>query len=523
MCEALFGHPGMIGSNGLRYSNLSVFAPLLVASASVLTQPACAQSWSTVATLQANARATTNGNRAPSGEERKDLVTSLRPSLFLSAEGTGLKVTTSMTLDLVADARGGSGFQAVPALRGDAKATLASGWLFVEAAMDIHQVEVDPFAARVESTSQTNGRLSKAYRISPYLSHQFSPTSGVLVRHDEDGTASGSSGVTGQETSKTVVRFERKAVAVPASVEWQRQEVRFSGSGHGQWTLESMKARFDFSLPGDLVAGPNIGQERSTFALGKHIDGLYGAHLRWNPTERSQLTAELEHRFFGTSWDLNARHRTPLMSLALRWSRTPLTSATSLGVASAGTDLTTFLDAILTTRYPDAAARGALVNNLISSRGLSTQLQGAVDFRAEYAQLQDTVNFTWVLLSGRSSLSVTAYRQSLRLLTRPSDPVNALLAAGADNEQTGVTLGLNRKLTPRMSADLTLTRSRVTGLSARQGDDSEERTHRLSATLDLSMRTTASAGVQYNRFSSSVVGINDHVATSAFVGLNHRF
>ena len=110
-----------------------------------------------------------------------------------------------------------------------------------------------------------------------------------------------------------------------------------------------------------------------------------------------------------------------------------------------------------------------------------------------------------------------------RLLTRPSDPVNALLAAGADNEQTGVTLGLNRKLTPRMSADLTLTRSRVTGLSARQGDDSEERTHRLSATLDLSMRTTASAGVQYNRFSSSVVGINDHVATSAFVGLNHRF
>jgi hypothetical protein len=37
------------------------------------------------------------------------------------------------------------------------------------------------------------------------------------------------------------------------------------------------------------------------------------------------------------------------------------------------------------------------------------------------------------------------------------------------------------------------------------------------------LRTGVSAGIQYNKFRTTVFGLNPYAATSAFVGLNHRF
>jgi uncharacterized protein (PEP-CTERM system associated) len=496
---------------------------LLVATATVMPLSLRAQTWAAQVVVQANATATSNGTLAPSGDERKDLVTTVRPTFQVSGEGASFKLKALVGADLVSYARNSQPDRVSPLLRADLNARLAERLLFLDASIDVHQAELDPYAPRTESGTTQNRRIASAYRVSPYLSYEILPSSTLLARYEETVIQSDADTLPNQRFSKIQVRAERKPVPLGGSLELVKQDARLSGSSDSRWTVESFKAGGDFAISGEVIVGPVIGAERSMFFLQQHTDSLYGAHLQWTPSERTQLLAEVQHRFFGTGWNLSLRHRTPFMSFALRLNRAPVTSSTSAGVAPAGTDLSVFLDSILTTRYPDAAVRSALVSSLVSSRGLRTNLAGAVDILAEYAQLQSGASATWVLLGSRNTVSLSLYQQTLGQLARPGDVIGSLLPANADNRQTGATLDLNRKLTPQMSIDLASTWSRISGLAARLGDVTEQQTHRLAVIRTLSPHTGASAGLQYNKLRTTVVGVDSHTATAAFVGLNHRF
>jgi hypothetical protein len=65
--------------------------------------------------------------------------------------------------------------------------------------------------------------------------------------------------------------------------------------------------------------------------------------------------------------------------------------------------------------------------------------------------------------------------------------------------------------------------SRITGLAARAGEDSNERLLRLWASRRLSPRTALSAGVQHTRFDSHASGQVPYLATLVFVDMSHRF
>jgi uncharacterized protein (PEP-CTERM system associated) len=496
-------------------------------SAALAGMPAslCAQVWRTEAAVQANLTATSNGALAPSGDERKDLILSVRPTLRVSADGANLKLKALVGADLVSYARGSQPDRITPAVRADMNATLAERLLFVDASIDSHQAEVDPYAPRSESGTTQNRRVATTYRLSPYVNYEISPRSTLLARYDEVQSRSSGDADTlaNQRLSAYQLRAQTKPLPLGGSIELLRQDTRISGSGNADFVLESVKVVGDIAFGGEFTVGPILGRERTKLLLEEHSDTLYGAHVLWAPGDRTRLEAEVDHRFFGTGWDLSLRHRTPFASMALRWSRAPVTAATSLGVAAPGSDLTSFLDAILTTRYPDAATRAALVSSLISSRGLPNSLGGGIDVLADYAQLQSRADATLVLLGTRNTVSIAAYRQTLTQLHRSGDSIGSLLPLAADNRQTGAAVDLNRKLTPQLSVDLRLGWSRISGLAARTGDVTEEQTYRLSMIQALSLRTGLSAGLQYNKFKTTVVGNEPYAATAAFVGLSHRF
>jgi hypothetical protein len=60
-------------------------------------------------------------------------------------------------------------------------------------------------------------------------------------------------------------------------------------------------------------------------------------------------------------------------------------------------------------------------------------------------------------------------------------------------------------------------------LAARSGDVADEQTWRMAITQAQSVRTGISAGIQYNKFRTTVFGLNPYTATAGFLGLNHRF
>lgn len=480
-----------------------------------------AQTWTTQATVQANLTATNNAELSATG--RNDFITRVQPTFSILGESAALRLNALFGADLVGYARNSQSNRVSPIVRADLNATLAQRLLYIDSSVNVRQAEIDPYSSRAGSDTTSNRRMSSTYRVSPYVNYELSSQTTVLARHEEVISRSDSELLTNQRYSATQLRADYKSSPFGGNVAVLKNQTRYSANRESDWSLESFKVSGDLLIGGEFVVGPSFGVERSSFLLEDQTDRVYGAHVRWNPGARTRLSAEVEQRFFGIGWDLSLSHRTPFMTFSWGWNRSPMTSTTSVGVVPAGADLNAFLNSILVTRYPNPAERNALVNNLVATRGLNTSVPGTIDIIANYAQLQNRVRATWVYLGPRNTVTLSVYRQTLQQLTRSDNLIIGTAPAGSDNLQTGATLSFNRRLTPQMSMDVTSTLSNIRGLGLRQGDVTDQQSHRFALARSMSLRSTVSAGLQYTKFNTSLIGLDSYDAVTAFVGLNHRF
>lgn len=499
--------------------------PATSASAPV-TAVAPAESMQTppaVVDLQTQLSATDNGGFAPRGQQRSDLILSVRPHLRFARRSAGLEFEIDAAANLLGYANRTQPGGALPAVRASLKSTLVERWVYVDARAHVQQSEVDPFGARAEQGSATNRRTRGSYQVSPYVEREFLPNTSFEARHDLVLTTNASGDATRLLTNQTLVRVERKPVPLGGAVELSHFTSQAGGASGNRFTLDTGRVRGRLAVTENLVLGAIAGQDRSQFLLADYTDTLYGASLQWRPGPRTDLSFELEHRFFGPSGAFTLRHRTPTMSFSVSASRQPVLAPSSIGGAGQGGDVRTFLDAILTTRYPDPATRAGVVDNLVTSRGLDTRSAQAIDLVANSPQRVTNAQFNWAWVSARNSATLTLYSQTTKQLTRNGDPFTAAITSVTDNRQVGASVQFNRRLTPQLSATALARWSKINGLAAREGDVSDDKTLRLSIQQEVSPRTAVSAGIQHTRFTTTVLGQNAYDATVVFIGMSHRF
>ncbi|MEO6659569.1 MAG: TIGR03016 family PEP-CTERM system-associated outer membrane protein, partial [Burkholderiaceae bacterium] len=411
--------------------------------------------------------ATDNGALSAAGQERNDFIAVVRPKVVMSRRGAGLDFDLQASAALLAYANGTQQGGVLPNVRARMKLTAVERLLYLDAAAQVYQSESDPFGARADSTTGANRRTASAYRVSPYIERELWPDVSFLARHDAVLTTNGAGVGSRFVSNHSLIRLERKPMPLGAAAELSRLEEESQGSAASRFTLDTARLRASVALGDQFVLGAVAGADHSRSLLSDHTDSLYGMSAQWTPGPRTQLSAELEQRFFGRAGVLKLRHRMPFMSFALTMSRQPVRSSASLGVLGQGADIRGLLDAILTTRYPDPTVRGELVDNLVTSRGLDTRQQHPVDVVAEYPQLQTSNQVSWTLLGARNTASVTLYTQTLRLLTHDGDPLSLPAGAAADSRQAGGSVQFNRRLTPQLSAGAVVRWSKITGLAAR--------------------------------------------------------
>jgi uncharacterized protein (PEP-CTERM system associated) len=490
--------------------------------ASDMAQPSPREMNRAILTIEGSVSATDNGALSAPGQERRDVIASMRPRLVLGRRGAGLEYQLDAAATLLGYANGTQSGGVLPDVHGSLKATVVERLFFVDAAARVFRSQVDPFGARADDTTGANRRTESNYRISPFLQRELSSTTSILARHDVTVTTNAAGEGSRLLTQQSILRVERQPVPLGASAELSRLRSESSGSAESRFTLSTARARATVALGGDVVLGASAGAERSEFLLSQHNDAFYGVSVQWRPGPRTDLAANVEHRFFGVGGEFSFRHRMPSMSVSVTARRLPTMSTSSLGVLAQGADIRSFLAAILTTRYPDPSVRGNLVEGIVSSRGLQSRLPDAIDIVSQYPQLQSSVDATWVFLGRRNTASLKVYALTARQLTRDGDPL-APVVANSDSRQTGSSFQFNHRLTQELSADLVVERSRIAGLGARTGEVSDQRSERVSATQQLSPRTGASVGVQRTRFTTTAAGQHSYDATVFFIGMNHRF
>lgn len=504
-------HPGLMRRGALTFWML-------------LPSAAQAQNWVIAPSTQAVLTATTNATSSASGQERKDVFTSLKPEIDIkNGDSAAVRLHLRVGAELVAYANGTQPNRIYPLLVADERAELVQHLFFLDSGVSVRGVERDPYASREQAGTSQNRQTSLVYRISPYVRHALSPTDSLLAQYEEIHTQGDTATEANHRVSIVHLRMARTPLPWGGFVDFDSRTTRVPGSAASGWRVDSLKMGADFAIGKELTVGPVVGQERTALFLQDHTDTLYGARLEWTPSERTRVVAEAERRFFGSGWAIDAQHRSPFVLVALRWGRTPVNTVRLAGTGVAGSDLGSVLNAILTTRIPDATARQAAVTSLIASRGLATDPHEPIEIRADYPQLQDDLRATVTLLGSRNIITLNVYAQSLRQLQRSGDAISSLVTLNADNRQLGASLNVNRKLDPQMTLDLTTSWSQITGLAARAGDQTKDWLVRVSLARQLAPRTGLALGLQYKRLATSVTTGVSFNATTAYVGLTQRF
>jgi uncharacterized protein (PEP-CTERM system associated) len=489
--------------------------------------PAQAQSLRLVPQLQATVTATDNADFALGVPARKDVMLDLSARLQFQRRGPGLNLDGNLGLDALAYARESRLNHVLPNGRLDWQGTLVERWLYLDGGATVAQVADNPLGARPDSTSAVNRATVATLHLAPALRHEFSPTAALLARWDNAWTKRrGDYGDADPRRSYQVrdgvLRWEVKPVPLGYTVEASRNSTLYASDDHAALDDLAIRGRLISQVLPELQLGLVVGREHSEFSLASRTSNIGGARLLYTPSERTDLQLEAERRYFGTGWDASLRHRTPFWTTSARWVRRPTAEPTSVLLAGRGSTAD-LLDAMLTTRYPDAAARAGAVQTLMQQLNLPASLSGPVTLTSDVARLEQGLDLSLGFLGRLGTVTVSAFWRHAVPLRHDRTDVSPLPEDATTTQQRGLALDGTRRLGPLTVANLRLSWSDVRSSTAVASQRSETRALQAGITQQLSPRSNLVVGARHQW-----IRVQDALNTSTrelagFVGLGYRF
>jgi uncharacterized protein (PEP-CTERM system associated) len=278
--------------------------------------------------------------------------------------------------------------------------------------------------------------------------------------------------------------------------------------------LDTLEASLAWQVDPDLELGLLAGQQRTDLAsLQRERNGTWGATLRWTPSERTKVDAQLRHTFFGHSHSVQLSHRTPRTA----WS---FSDARDLSSGSGQADLRRgsaydLMFQQFATLEPDAARRDQLVRNFLAARGIDPRVDVASRLLVSAVTLQHERALSGALNGVRSTLLLRLARSDTRRLSS-LDTGAALgdLAASERVRQDAASLNLSHQMSPTQALNLLAAWSRNRGDLASQA--STLKTALATWNWHLSPRSTLAATLRHARFDSPTAPYRENALTMAF-------
>lgn len=457
---------------------------------------------------------------APRAES--DFIVDVRPSLRLSAGGPNLRINGSLGLVSTTYTQNTESNETSPQADLLVSAVLAQRLLYLDTSVRSFESTADTFGTRASATSTANRYTTMQYAVSPYLEHQWREGARLTVRSDNTWTASHGDGAPNDDGyfGRHSARFAIEPEPVGFGLEAERATTKYRDSSESldrDLVRGLLSAAYDQRYQVAAIAG----HERYRIAAGmpQESHSVYGVRFEWKPSERTDLTATVERRFFGTGWDANFRHRSPFISWNFSAMRQASSYAERLFSVPSGGDIASLLDAAFMTRFPDPTERARMVQDFLAQRGLPSTTSTSLNVFSDRIDLYQAVMGSVAYIAPRDSTTLTVFRS--RVETLPGlDPIFSMLFP-ADYRDAGWSVNWSHRLTPQTAAITSYRHSLIEGFNANEGERTKQNVAQLELNHALSPKTAAQVGVRYQVFDSTV-NYDGH-ESAAYVGLRHRF
>jgi uncharacterized protein (PEP-CTERM system associated) len=466
---------------------------------------------------------TNNVNLTPSATVQGDLVSLITPALTIDETGTRtcLRGTIAAPAALYVKT-GGENNKVYPSLNLVGNAEILERIFFVEGAILASEQFLTPFGAQpADLSNATQNRYTAAnYRVSPYIKGTTSDGTRYEVRNNNTWTNLSGAPIATNDAyyNEWLGRVASPVARVGWSLDYDWNDVKFNN----QPGLISELARASLFYQAD----PNVrvsvdgGYEDNRYTFTDYQDAIYGVGVQWRPTPRTNLVANWEHRFFGSSYLVGFDHRTPLSAVSARFSRNITSYPQQFLTVPPTGNVPLLLDIILSSRFPDPAQRQQIVESLIAERGLPTSISGPVNLYTQQIYLQEDGNLTLGLLGARNVVFLIGYYRRQEAITGAGGTLPPELTGLNDNTQKGVILNWTHNVNRMLILSVTGTLSQTVAIAPLAGKTNQGIVS-LRATTPLSPTTTVFAGGRYQKLNSDVA--NDYTEAALFAGFNYIF
>ncbi len=488
---------------------------------------AAAQTWRVEPSIKATTTATNNSGFASATDLGGDVILEVTPRLAATGRGAMYTLNGTVQADSVTYTRNTVANQFIPKANLAANATAIDRWLYLDAGVELEQFTGNPFSAASSGSLPEQRRRATQYRLSPYIDHAFTPSVSLLYRSDNAWSrVTRNDAVTAQQRSESELHshslaFIQRPLPFGYALEAKQEAVDFVGGESSRVESESARAVLTYAVDPTLILGAVMGAERNTIASSTSRETIRGLRVRWRPSERTDLDASAERRFFNSGWNLTWSHRSPFAAMNLDLSKQVASRPTSIVLANTGGDLRRLIDAAYTTRFPNPTERAAVVDAALATFGASAGTTGPIAVFSDYAQLERRAAFTVAFLSPLSVLTVGLFSSEAIQLQRPDAPALPLPPINADNAQIGGSAVFGRRLTTTFTLGASLSGVKIEGRGTAQGQSTSTKTASLSGNQQVAPTTRLVGGARPPLTHTNVVRSTRE--TAAFIGIEHRF
>jgi uncharacterized protein (PEP-CTERM system associated) len=503
-------------------------ARMLAAAILAAVAPAAvAENWVFVPSISLMETWSDNINLGVSSLATSDLVTEITPSLTFSGKGSRASVEGTVSVPLLYYLRTGSyndNYYPLANILGRVEAV--ERFFFVEGLISVTQPFLTPFGAQPgDLTNSTQNRYtSSLYRVSPYIQGENAGGVKYLLRNDSswanlDGAPVGTSN---SYTSQWTGRIDSPVAPLGWHADIDLVAVKFKDQDFTQQTnIGRVGPRYAYNEQTRLTA--HVGYEDTRYPLSDNSGFVYGVGVEWQPTERTKVVANWEHRFFGSSYLFTVDYRTPLSVWSFNASRLISSYPQQLGTLAAGPNVAAMLDQLFVSRIPDPIQRQQAVAGVIENRRLPSELSSPVNLYTQQLTLNQNLSATVGLLGARNNLYVTLFRYE----TQPISGSGLILPPGIyyggnNNTQYGANAVWSHSLTPLTSLNLTVNALRTEANGDLPGV-TDQGFVRVAITSRISPNASVSAGARYQTLNSNFPGITDYNESAVFAGISYAF
>jgi uncharacterized protein, PEP-CTERM system associated len=469
---------------------------------------------------------TDNANFGYGGPAQGDWISEVIPSLTVQSVTPRLQLSGSMQFDAINYLHHTLPSMVLPNGGFDGILTAIPNHLFLDAGVTAVQSPNDLLLPSNPGTSTFNTFTTYDYHVSPDFRGQLPAEMQYDLRSDNSWSHSVNVPVGFLDNTylgHDSAELSKKPQSLGFSLKVEQFDNSFGGATGESTRQQIGRLILRAALDPQFIVGLRGGAERENFLPGYSWHSIRGAEFDWKPTDRTDISAYGERRFFGNGFQYSVHHRTPWFALNFSGGRDISTTPQELFSLPATGNVAGLLDAMLMTQYPDPAARAQAVQSLMTNENLPNSMASPSLLFAPLVYLSESNTATAVWTGRRSAISFSVFELRSQVLagTTFSTALPAASLFEGSNVQRGASIDANRHISPLTSLALTVTGSRVEGIGSAAGFSMSQTATTLRAIRQLSPRTDFTVGVRNQQFSSPLLPSGREKAV--FVALDHRF